>query len=202
VFSLIGLGIATLGNVAMASHQIAFNVYDLVYMPLISIGTAMSTRIGHAIGAGDKPGVILAVRCGAMLTLSMAAAITLLLWLAPHLITGLYTTDAGIHQLAATLVRMAAMFIMLDATYITASFSLRAFKDNRFPFVVMCIAYWGLALPLGYYLGLVRADNAVAGTVGFWWSMIAGITVASALVLLRLRRILRAPLPRAEAVQR
>ena len=32
VYSVVALGIATLGNTAIASHQIAFNVWDVVYM--------------------------------------------------------------------------------------------------------------------------------------------------------------------------
>ena len=31
---------------------------------LISIGSALATRVGHAIGAGNKPGVNLAIGCG------------------------------------------------------------------------------------------------------------------------------------------
>ena len=57
VFSIVALMIATLGDTAMGAHQIAFNVWDVVYIPLISIGSAIATRMGHAIGAGDRQGI-------------------------------------------------------------------------------------------------------------------------------------------------
>ena len=79
VFSIIGLFIASLGNTAMASHQIALNVWDVMYMPLMSIGAAMATRIGHAIGRGDRETVLLAVRCGTGLTIISGFVIMLLL---------------------------------------------------------------------------------------------------------------------------
>jgi MATE family multidrug resistance protein len=195
VFSVIGLCIATLGNTAMASHQIAFNVWDVVYMPLISIGSAMATRVGHAIGGGDKKKVNLAITCGTSMTLLVGLVCMAILLAAPGPIIEAYTTDTAIHGMAITLIRLAALFIALDAGQVAASFCLRAFKDTRFPFVVLCIAYWLITLPLGYWLGIVSADNALDGTVGFWKSMIAGITVSCVLVIWRLYYTLQKPLP-------
>jgi MATE family multidrug resistance protein len=195
VFSIIGLCIATLGNTAMASHQIAFNVWDVVYMPLISIGSAMATRVGHAIGGGDKKKVNLAITCGTSMTLLVGLLCMAILLAAPGPIIKVYTTDTAIHGMAITLIRLAALFIALDAGQVAASFCLRAFKDTRFPFLVLCIAYWLITLPLGYWLGIVSADNPLDGTVGFWKSMIAGIAVSGVLVIWRLYYTLQKPLP-------
>ena len=195
VFSIIALCIATLGNTAMASHQIAFNVWDVVYMLLISIGSAMGTRVGHAIGGGDKARVNLAITCGSFIAVLVGVLCMAVLMIAPGPIIRAYTNDAAIHDMAMTLIRLAALFIALDAGQVAATFSLRAYKDTRFPFVVLCIAYWLITLPLGYWLGIVSADNALDGTVGFWKSMIAGIFVSGVLVVWRLYYILQKPLP-------
>lgn len=195
VFSVIALLIATLGNTAMASHQIAFNVWDVVYMPMISIGSAMATRIGHAIGSGSRAGINRAIICGSAMTFLVGLTSIAVLMSAPGLIISAYTDDAAIHSMALTLVRLAALFIVLDTAQVAASFCLRAFKDTRFAFVVLCIAYWLVALPVGYWLGIVVADNPLDGTVGFWQGMIAGIGVSAMLVLGRLRIILARPLP-------
>ncbi|MBE9539644.1 MAG: MATE family efflux transporter [Proteobacteria bacterium] len=192
VFSIIGLFIATLGNIAMASHQIALNVWDVIYMPLISIGAAMATRIGHAIGAGDREAVTLSVRCGTAITIVSGIVIMLLLLASPGSIVRAYTEDASIFAMAVVLVRLAAFFMVLDAVQVAASSTLRAYKETRFPFLVMVISYWLIALPLGYWLGIVRAQSPTEGTVGFWYAMIAGIAVASVLVVWRQRQLLRA----------
>jgi MATE family multidrug resistance protein len=195
VFSVIALLVATLGNTAMASHQIAFNVWDVVYMPLISIGSAMATRIGHAIGRGDRPGVNLAIVCGSSITFLVGISSIALLLAAPGLIISAYTADAEIHAMAVTLVKMAGLFIIIDTAQVAGSFCLRAFKDTRFPFVVSCIAYWLIALPVGYWLGIVSTANPEEGTLGFWKGMVLGIAVSTLLVMWRLRAILRRPLP-------
>jgi multidrug resistance protein, MATE family len=190
-FSCIALLIATLGNNAMASHQIAFNVWDATYMILVSIGASLATRVGHAVGAGDKAGVRLAISCGASITLLIGVACMTLLLSAPNLIIGAYTNDQAIHSMANTLLGLAALFIVLDAVQVTATFSLRAFKDTRFPFVVLCCAYWLVTLPLGYYLGIVVADSPLEGTTGFWKSMIAGIALSGVILSWRLLKTLR-----------
>jgi MATE family multidrug resistance protein len=87
---------------------------------------------------------------------------------------------------------------------VAASYCLRAFKDTRFAFFALFLAYWLITLPLGYWRGIVSTDSALEGTVAFWQSLIVGITVTSVLVFVRLYRTLRKPLPAAGpgAVQR
>ena len=195
VFSVIGLLISTLGNTAMAAHQIAFNVYDVLYMPLISIGSAMATRVGHAIGSGDRAGLNRAVSCGTAMSILVGSFGMLVLLLLPELITGAYTSDTAIQAQAVYLLRLAALFVIIDSLREAGSFCLRAFKDTRFPFLVTCIAYWAVTLPVGYWLGIVRADNALDGTAGFWRGMILGLSIGSVLIIWRAVHTLRQPLP-------
>lgn len=195
VFSIIALFIATLGNTAMAAHQIAFNVWDVIYMIMVSIGSALATRVGHAIGGGDQTEVKLAVTCGASITLLVGLVCMLVLLAAPALIISAYTDDAAIHGMAITLIKLAALFILIDASQITATFVLRAFKDTLFPFLVLCSTYWLITLPLGYWLGVVMAADPLEGTVGFWKSMILGIALSSIVLIWRLVKTMQKPLP-------
>jgi MATE family multidrug resistance protein len=195
VFSVIALMIASLGNTAVASHQIAFNVYDILYVPLISIGSAMTTRMGHAIGAGRMPAVRQSYFSGLLLSLVVCAVVAPILVFFPDPVAQIYTEDPDIRALSATLLRLASLFIFIDLLAVAGSAALRAFKDTRFPFVVMGVAYWLVALPMGYWLGLTDAGSAYHGTVGFWIGMIAGIGIAAFLANWRLATWLRRPLP-------
>ncbi|MAT94768.1 MAG: MATE family efflux transporter [Halioglobus sp.] len=194
VFSVIGLLIATLGDTVMAAHQIAYNVWDVTYIFLISVGSALATRVGHAVGAGDSVAVQRAIACGACATLLIGAVCSLVLLTGPGLIIAAFTGDADIQRVAAALVGLAALFIVIDAAQVTATFCLRAFKDTTFPFLVLCGTYWLLTLPLGYYWGMLRAEDGLAGALGFWRAMIAGIALTSAVLLWRLYRTLQRPL--------
>ena len=195
VFSIIGLLIATLGNTAMAAHQIALTVWDVVFIPLMSVAAAMTTRIGHAIGSGDKEAVRRAILCGTAITIVFGILILLALWASPATVVRAFTQDPEIHAIAILLLRMAAFFVVLDAIEVAAAATLRAFKDTRFPFIVMTLAYWLIALPLGYWLGIVSTSDPTQGTIGFWKAMITGIGVAAILVVWRQKKLLARPLP-------
>ena len=190
VFSAVTLLIATLGDVAVAAHQIAINIWDVFYIPMVSIGSAMATRMGHAIGAENPNGVKMALRVGALLAGMIGALTMLLLLLFPDAIISAYTQSTDIHSLAMKLLRLAALFIMIDVVQILGSFVLRAYKETRFPFVVVTFSYWGLALPLGYFWAIASGDNSTEGPVDFWYATILGIAVATALISWRVRRIL------------
>jgi MATE family multidrug resistance protein len=195
VFSLIGLMIATLGNAAMAAHQIAYNVWEVVYMVLVSVGSAMATRVGHALGAGDRQGVNVAIGCGASAVAAVGTIFMAALLLAPAAIITLYTSDPDIHRVATGLISLAALFILIDGTQVTATFTLRAFKDTTYPFLVLCGAYWLITLPLGYWLGIVLTDDPQVGTIGFWKAIILGVALSSAVLIHRLWTTLKRPLP-------
>jgi MATE family multidrug resistance protein len=77
------LFIAQLGEAAVAAHQITFNLWDVFYIPMVSIGSAMATRMGHAIGAGNTEGVRMALRVGATLSALVGLVTMALLLLFP-----------------------------------------------------------------------------------------------------------------------
>ena len=190
VFSIIGLMIATLGNSSMAAHQIAFNIWDVLYIPLLSVGMAMMTRIGHGLGERNKSSVYLSIRCGFAIVMLIAGASMVILLSFPRPIITAYTMDPEIIFVALTLIRLSAFFIIIDAIQVTCSFCLRAFKETRFPFFAMCLSYWCITLPIGVWYGLLHSADALEGAVNFWKAMIAGITVAAFLVGCRLKYIL------------
>jgi len=189
VFAAITLLIATLGDTAVAAHQIAINIWDVFYIPMVSIGSAMATRMGHAIGAGNAQGVRMALRVGALIGTLIGLITMAVLLLFPNAIINAYTASADIRFLALQLLRLAALFIMIDVVQILGSFVLRAYKETRFPFIVVTFSYWGLALPVGYLLAIHWGDGSVEGTVDFWYATILGITVATLLISWRVRRI-------------
>ncbi|MGB1142408.1 MAG: MATE family efflux transporter [Halioglobus sp.] len=139
--------------------------------------------------------VRLAFSCGAGVTLLVGFFCMLALLAAPGFIISLYTDDTTIYGIAMALIQLASFFILIDATQITATFTLRAFKDTMFPFVVLCSAYWFITLPLGCWLGLVVADNALDGAVNFWKAMILGVALSCVVLVWRLVRTLKRPLP-------
>jgi MATE family multidrug resistance protein len=93
--------------------------------------------------------------------------------------------------LATLLMAYAAVFQYPDGFQAMSAGALRGLKDTRVPMFITVLAYWGLGLPLGYWLGVVGGQ----GAPGLWTGLILGLSVAATLLGWRFWRLARRPLP-------
>jgi MATE family multidrug resistance protein len=54
LFTAIALFLADLGPVVVAGHQVALNVASVTFMLPLSLGMAMTVRVGHHLGSTGK----------------------------------------------------------------------------------------------------------------------------------------------------
>jgi MATE family multidrug resistance protein len=191
LFVATALLIGRLGAVDVAADQIALNVASVCVMVPLGIGMATTVGVGHAAGAGDLPAVRWAVGAGfARGALTQASAACVLVF-AGGWISGFYSSDPAVTVLAVSLMRYAAVFQIPDGVQVLSSGALRGLKDTRVPMLITIFAYWGIGLPLGAWFGLHLHGRAP----GLWVGLILGLSVAAALLALRLRRQCRHRLP-------
>jgi MATE family multidrug resistance protein len=107
-----------------------------------------------------------------------------------HVIAALYTGDAAVATLAASLLSYAAVFQIADGVQVCTAGALRGYKDTRVPLAVNLFAYWCVGFPLAWWFGVTQAR----GAPGVWIGLIAGLFVAAVLLTLRLLRVSRASL--------
>lgn len=193
IFALIALFIAKLGAQVVASHQIALNFTSLLYMLPYSLSTALTVRVGYAIGAQRIDQLRRTMATGLGLALAGATLTCLLILGFSAQIAALYSPDPVVRQLAATLLCLAAIFQLPDAMQANCAGILRGCKDTRVPLLLMLFAYWVIGLPLGYGLGLGGLGGLEPGPQGFWIGLICALTIAATLlggrVVIMLRRL-------------
>jgi MATE family multidrug resistance protein len=145
---------------------------------------ATTVRVGNAVGRGDAEAVREAGYAGIAATMFTQAVSSLTMALFPLAIANIYTDDKGVAAMAAQLLLLAAIFQFSDGIQVTANGALRGLKDTTVPMAVTAFAYWGIGMPVGYSL----AFQAGFGARGMWMGLIAGLTVAAALLFLRFAR--------------
>ena len=187
LFIVTALLIGRLGDVPVAAHQIAINVASLCFMVPFGVAEATTVRVGHALGRGDGDGVRRAARAGYVIVLATQAMSGVILLVAGDAIVAVYTRDAAVGALAASLLLYAAAFQFPDGIQVVSAGALRGLNDTRVPMLLAALAYWGVGLPLGAGLGL----GLGYGPQGMWIGLIAGLTVASVLLANRFRRSAR-----------
>jgi MATE family multidrug resistance protein len=184
LFIVTALLIGRLGAVPVAAHQIAINVAALCFMVPLGLAEATTVRVGHALGRGSADGVRRAAFAGYALVLATQSLSALALLLGHDLIVSLYTADAAVASLAASLLLLAAAFQFPDGIQVLSAGALRGLRDTRAPMFLAALAYWGVGMPLGAGLGLWLGW----GPQGMWLGLIAGLTTAAFLLC---RRFLR-----------
>ena len=173
--------IGRLGPAAAASHLIAINFSALMFMIPIGLSSAVSIRIGNAIGRKEPEAARYAGLIGVVIILGFQTVSATAMFIFPELIVRLYTDDLVVGPLAVSLLLYAAIFQYPDGLQMVAAGALRGYKDTRMPVLYMVISFWIVGMTLGYYLTFQRE----MGPAGMWIGMIAGLTVASALMLRR-----------------
>ena len=184
LFICTALLIGRLGGVQVAAHQIAINVASLCFMIPFGLAEATTVRVGHALGRGDRDGLRRAAFAGYTLMFATQAVSAVLLLSGSHQLASLYTADAAVAALAATLLLYAAAFQFPDGVQVLSAGALRGLRDTRRPMLLAAFAYWGVGMPLGAGLGL----GLGWGPQGMWMGLIAGLTVAAVLLSTRFLR--------------
>ncbi len=196
LFITTALLIARLGGVPAAAHQIAINVASLCFMIPFGLAEATTVRVGHAAGRGDRDGLRRAAFAGYALMLATQLVSGCVLLAGNDALAAMYTRDAAVAALAATLLLYAAAFQFPDGVQVLSAGALRGLKDTRVPMWLAALAYWGIGMPLGAVLGLGLGGLTPAwGPQGMWVGLIVGLTAAALLLSTRfLRSSRRQPL--------
>src|SRR5690606_25833869 len=93
LFVATALIIGTLGTTPMAAHQVAILMASLCFMVPLGVAMATTVRVGHAVGAGDLPGVRWAAGAGYALALVAQTLSAILLVAGGTWLAGLFTRD-------------------------------------------------------------------------------------------------------------
>jgi MATE family multidrug resistance protein len=179
--------IGWLGAVPLAAHQIAISCASLAFMFPLGLGMAAGMRVSHAVGADERerlrPIAFGAFGLGWMITLGFGIGFAL----GGRSIATWFVADPAVISLASQLLIVAGVFQMVDGTQVIGASVLRAVADVRVPMAITLAAYWGMALPVGYLLGV----RGPLGAVGVWIGIASGLAVAALLLPWRFVRLTR-----------
>jgi MATE family multidrug resistance protein len=186
----------------VAGHQIALNFTSLIFMIPLSLGMAVTVRIGQELGrsAPRDARFVAGVGIAAALVYACFSASVMLLF--SEQIARIYTPDPAVIAVAASLFFYAALFQFSDVVQVTAAGALRGYQDTRMTMVYTLFAYWGIGLPVGYLLGLTDKLGPASGPSGLWQGLIAGLSCAALLLSVRLARSARREIRRHAALRR
>ena len=177
-FVAASLMIGTLGVIPLAAHQVALTCSATSFMLPLGVAMATTVRVGELAGAG-KWERLRRVLLGSWLfaLCFMSISMGVFLWFGQGL-AAQFVDDEVVVRLAATLLVVAGFFQLVDGIQVVSVAALRGVDDVNVPAGLAAFSYWGLALPLGWYVGLQLGY----GAVGIWAAMAVGLAVAAVLL--------------------
>jgi len=170
-----------------AAATIAFNWDSIAFVPMLGLGTAATTVVGQHIGAKDYDGaqrsVYLTLRVALLYSVVM---IILFVGFAGSLVlvfsSGFQDTDGKIAAMAATMLRLLAIYTIANSSRLVLSGSLRAAGDTAWVMRVSIAIHWAMAVAVVVFVRVIHVRQYVA------WSTLVIMNISTAIgVLYRFR---------------
>lgn len=184
-YAMIGLMIGWIGAEALAAHQIVNALGGVAYVIPLGMAGAVSIRVGNAVGSGQTTRLRPILKASFLMVVLWQALAALVFIFGGRLMAEAMSSDPAVIQLAATLFLVMAMMQIADGIQGTSLGALRGMSDMARPTTITLIAYWPLALPASYLLG-ITFDY---GALGIWLGYTLGLAVAGIALPLRFWRL-------------
>lgn len=180
-FGFSALMMGWLGTTALAAHQIAINLATISYMTTSGLGAAATVRVGYFLGQHDRVNLK-----SSALTMIMMAVVVMAVWalifiFGRYFLPSLYIDDPAVIELTSILLIIGAFFQLSDGIQVVTAGALRGLQDVKVPSALIFIAYWVIALPVGYWLTF----HLGFGPNGIWLGLLIGLTLTAGAMLFR-----------------
>lgn len=182
-FAVIMMG--WIGTEALAAHQIAVNLAAVSYMAASGLSAAATIRVGNQLGRKDVPTLRAATFTLYAMVIVFMLACALIFIFGRYYLPSLYIQDVEVIQIASSLVVIAGFFQLSDGIQVVSLGALRGLEDVKVPTILTFIAYWIIALPVGYLLGFKFGW----GAEGIWYGLVVGLTIVAIVMSIRFNKL-------------
>ena len=188
LFAATAMLMGLFGAAQLAAHQIVLNCAAIVYMMPLGLSSAVSVRVGQAIGRGDPWAARRAGYAGMALGACLMTGSVLVFWLAPRRVLALFLdmndpANSSMIEYGAVLLSLAAVFQIFDGIQANSAGALRGLKETRMPMLLALVAYWLVGFPCAWYLAFRLGWEGE----GLWWGLVLGLATAAFLLSWRFR---------------
>ncbi|NJL84051.1 MAG: MATE family efflux transporter, partial [Chloroflexaceae bacterium] len=190
LFTVVTYLMGTLGTEVLAAHQIVLQITYLLFMVPLGMSFAAMARTGQWLGREDWEGARRAGFVSVALGASFMGLAGIVLLIQPQAAIALFLDlsnpdNSSVLQLALPMLIVGAGAQILDGIQKTAAGALYGLQDTRIPLLLSFVAFWGVGLSSGYWLGF----GLDFGGTGLWLGQSLGVAIAAVMFLWRFSRL-------------
>ncbi len=181
-FTAFILLVGRLGTMELAATNIAFNINNLAFMPMIGFGMAVSVLVGQYLGKGRPDLAQRSVYSSFHLTFLYMASVAAAYIFVPNIFINPFASQAdpasfaAIRKTTLILLRFVAIYSLFDALNIVFASAIKGAGDTRFVmFMLAVVSSLALVVPIYIALVLLQAGIYTAWTIASVYVSILGL---------------------------
>jgi MATE family multidrug resistance protein len=185
-FTLFILMVGQLGEEALSTSTMAFNVNSVAFLPILGLGIAIATMVGNQLGQDQPDLAARAVWTSFVIALAYSAVMAVLYLGAPDLFLMGHAANsnpaefARLRDVTVVLLRFVAAYCLFDAMNIVFVSAIKGAGDTRF--VVGTSLFTS---PIPVLAGWVGVHYFGAGLIWCWWVITGWIMALGIIYWLR-----------------
>lgn len=165
----------------LAAHQIVLQMASLTFLICTGFAVSATVKVGFYLGEGKIQDCRKAGNVSIISAFMFMFCCGLMFIFLRNEIPTWFIQDNIVHQIAAQLFIVAAFFQLSDGLQAVGMGALRGLQDVKIPSIIAFVAYWVIALPMGYYLAKIQQ----LGVVGLWIALGFGLTFSALALMFR-----------------
>jgi MATE family multidrug resistance protein len=142
------------------------------------IAVAGGINVGTAIGERDRSEIKRSGHAALILSVIFMGVCALVFFFGREYLVRGYTQELPVIAIAVTLVVWGAIFQLFDGIQAVSLGLLRGLQDVKIPTAITVFSYWGMGIPISYYVGIYLG----VGAVGIWMGLTASLVCSSILL--------------------
>ncbi|RVT53780.1 MATE family efflux transporter [Rubrivivax albus] len=164
--------LAEVGSAAVAGATIAIRIMMFTLMPAWGLSNAAATLVGQNLGAGEPARAEAAVWRIGWMTMAITLAVSVVFFLFPRELMGLFTGERAVVDIGAEWLRILSYSYFVYGWWMVAVQAFNGAGDTVTPTRINLVFFWLIQIPLAWALALHLGLQAT----GVFWAVFVSET--------------------------
>ncbi|HBE9551063.1 MATE family efflux transporter [Clostridioides difficile] len=165
------------GTSAMAAFGAGLRIENFISLPIMNLGSAVSTFVAQNIGAGENERVKKGIRESIKMTLVLAVTVIALILLFRENLIALFNTDKDVIKIGSSYLFIIGPFFLFIGTSFVLSSAMKGAGDSMFALISSIVSLWLGRLPASYMLSKFFETDGIWMGIPFGWTLGLIVTV-------------------------
>ncbi|MFD3158491.1 MATE family efflux transporter [Haloimpatiens sp. FM7330] len=154
------------GKETVAAYTAASRIDSFASMPIMNLGTAISTFVGQNLGAGREERVKKGFKSTIIMSSIIAVSCSILIYIFGKWLIILFNADPKVIEIGVNYLNIVCSFYIIVATMQVINGVLRGAGDTVPTMIISIVTLWFVRVFLAYIL-----SNKLNSPTGIWWAI-------------------------------